>query len=79
MLRLGRLFFNQLKAKEKQQRISQLKKSSGYSLGQCRKALEENDYDIDMANEYSKFLKTGLKSAFKFIYFEILLLFSRRS
>ena len=69
MLRLGRLFFNQLKAKEKQQRISQLKKSSGYSLGQCRKALEENDYDIDMANEYSKFLKTVLKSAFKFILF----------
>jgi len=52
MLRLGRSFLQQLKAKEKQMRISTLKKSSGYSLGQCRKALEENDYDIEMANEY---------------------------
>ena len=37
---------------DKRQAITQMKRTTGYSLGQCKKALDQTDYDVKEAEKW---------------------------
>lgn len=49
---LSQFFKNAAPAINKKQMITTMKRTTGYSLSQCKNALDENDYDLDSANKW---------------------------